>query len=69
MDKMTTTKFPLGAILMELAHQLSNRRAVLRAQWLPRLQNEEADALTNSDFEQLERTPASCLVRVALKAG
>ena len=35
---------------MELAHQLHLRRAVLRAQWVPRLQNEEADALTNSDF-------------------
>ena len=35
---------------MELAHQMRRRRLVLRARWLPRLQNEEADALTNFDY-------------------
>ena len=35
---------------MEVACQLGLRNATLRANWLPRLQNEEADALTNSDF-------------------
>ena len=45
-----TTKYPLVVVLMELAHQMRRRRLVLRARWLPRLQNEEADALTNSDF-------------------
>ena len=30
------------------------RNAVLRANWLPRLQNEEADALTNSDFRHFD---------------
>ena len=62
MDKLMTTKFPLGAILMELAHQLSRRRAVLRARWLPRLQNEEADSLTNGDFRHFNpenRIPVS----------
>ena len=49
-DKLLTTKFPLGVILMEVAHQLHLRRAVLRANWVPRLQNEEADALTNGDY-------------------
>ena len=39
---------------MELAHQLADRKAVLRAQWLPRLQNEEADALTNCDFRHFD---------------
>ena len=47
---MMTTKFRLGVILMELACQLGVRRACLHARWLPRLQNEEADALTNGDF-------------------
>ena len=37
-------------ILVELCHQPARRRAALRAQWVPRLVNEEADALTNSDF-------------------
>ena len=50
MDGLLTTKFPLGVVLMELAHQMRKRNAVLRASWLPRLQNEEADALTNADF-------------------
>ena len=47
MDKLLTTKYPSGVVLMELATQLSRRRATLRANWIPRLQNEEADALTN----------------------
>ena len=35
---------------MELACELGIRRACLHARWIPRLQNEEADALTNGDF-------------------
>ena len=50
MDKLLTTKYPLGVVLMELSTQLGRRGASLRADWIPRLQNEEADALTNSDF-------------------
>ena len=50
---------------MELAHQLSIRRAVLRAQWIPRLQNEEADALTNCDYRHFN--PAN-RIPVALDA-
>lgn len=45
-----TTKFPLSAFLMELATQLQSRGADLQLHWLPRLQNIEADALTNSIF-------------------
>ena len=54
MDKLLTTKYPLGVILMELAVQLGRRRATLRADWIPRLQNEEADALTNWDFHHFD---------------
>ena len=50
LDKLLTTKYPLGVVLMELACQSSRKRASLRARWIPRLQNEEADALTNSEF-------------------
>ena len=50
LDRMLTTKYPLGVVLMELAHQLRRRHLMLRAHWLPRLENEEADALTNMDF-------------------
>ena len=50
LDGLLTTKFPLGVVLMELSHQMRRRNAVLQASWIPRLQNEEADALTNADF-------------------
>ena len=50
LDRMLTTKYPLAIILMEMAHQMRRRRMVMRANWLPRDQNEEADALTNFDF-------------------
>ena len=54
LDKLLTTKYPLGVVLMELACQASLRGAVLRARWLPRLRNQEADALTNSEFGHFE---------------
>ena len=53
-DKLLTTKYPLGMVLMELAAQLGRRAATLRADWIPRLQNEEADALTNWDFRHFD---------------
>ena len=55
MDRLMTTKYPLGLILIELSHQLSQRRAALRAKWVPRLENEEADALTNADFRHVSK--------------
>lgn len=54
LDRMLTTKYPLGVILMELGHQIRKRRLVMRTKWLPRDQNEEADALTNFDYRFLE---------------
>jgi len=46
-ESLLTTKFPLCAVLMELSAQLARagRRMVLR--WYPRLQNTEADDLSN----------------------
>ena len=37
-----------------MAHQMRRRRLVLRAHWLPRDQNEEADALTNFDYRHFD---------------
>ena len=54
LDRMMTTKYPLGLILMEIAAQMRTRRLILRARWLPRLENEEADALTNLDFRHFD---------------
>ena len=39
---------------MELAAQTRLRGMVLRARWLPRLQNEEADALSNFEFDAFD---------------
>ena len=39
---------------MELACQAGRKRASMRARWIPRLQNEEADALTNSEFHHFK---------------
>ena len=58
-DRLMTTKYPLGVILVELCHQLSLRHAALRAHWVPRDQNVEADSLTNSDFRHLSASKAS----------
>ena len=49
--RMMTTKFPLCAVLMEMTEQLSARDSWLGLSWVPRQQNEEADALTNACFE------------------
>ena len=62
LDKLMTTKYPLGVIFMELSCQLGLRRACRHARWIPRLQNEESDALTNGDFQLFDpklRIPVS----------
>ena len=48
--KLLTTKFPLAAVLMQLATMLSSRGLWLDLEWVCREDNVEADALTNSDF-------------------
>ena len=50
LTKLMSTKWPLTAIIMELSEQLCQRRMMLGVEWIPRDQNEEADALTNDDF-------------------
>ena len=55
LDRLLTTKYPLGVVLMELAHQMRRRRVVLRANWVPRDQNQEADDLTNLEFRHFDR--------------
>ena len=54
LDKLLTTKYPLAVVLMELSCQLGMRGASMRARWIPRLQNEEADALTNGDYRHFD---------------
>ena len=54
LDRLITTKYPLALILIELAWQSAKRRVALRAEWVPRLQNEEADDLTNGKFDKFD---------------
>ena len=52
--RLLTTKFPLAAFLIELAMQLQCVGADLELYWLPRLQSQEADALTNDDLTRFD---------------
>lgn len=54
LDRLLTTKYPLGVVLMEVAHQCRRRNVVLRANWVPRLENQEADDLTNLEFKSFD---------------
>ena len=51
MRKFMSTKWPLSGLLCELSEQLRLRNIELHLDWLPRLKNCEADAITNQDFE------------------
>ena len=44
-------KYPLSIVVMELAAQMKKFEMELNLGWVPRGQNVEADALTNSEFE------------------
>ena len=50
LDKHMTSKFPAVVVLMEIAAEEEAQDLVLDLHWVPRNQNEEADALTNHDF-------------------
>ena len=54
LDRLLTTKYPLGVVLMEVAHQCRRKGLVLRANWVPRLENQEADDLTNLEFKSFD---------------
>ena len=49
-SKLMTTAFPSAAVLVQLTCMLSFRNLWLDLTWIPRLQNVEADALTNGDY-------------------
>ena len=54
LDRLITTKYPLGVVLMEVAHQCHKKGLSLRADWVPRLENQEADDLTNLEFKSFD---------------
>ena len=47
-DGGLTTTHPLGVVRRELTHQMRIRGLGLRAYWLPRMENEDADALSHA---------------------
>jgi len=51
LTKLMTSKFPLVVILTEMASQLKEKNMDLNLEWVPRGQNEAADALTNGNFQ------------------
>ena len=53
-SRLMTSKFPSVVILTELAAQLKQRKLDLSLGWVPRDQNEEADALTNQDYSAFD---------------
>jgi hypothetical protein len=53
-SKLMTTKFPLLAMVAELATIMEDRCLVMDLNWAPRDQNEEADALSNFDFGRFD---------------
>jgi hypothetical protein len=56
-SKQMTTKFPVTLLLMEMTEWLRELDLVLNLQWVPREQNNEADALSNMDTKRLRRKP------------
>ena len=50
-SKLLTTKWPLAAVLVELARQCDALSLDLEVRWRPRDTNREADALSNFVFD------------------
>jgi len=53
LSRLLTTKWPLVAFLSEISAQLESKNILFEMCWVPREQNQEADAITNSDTEWL----------------
>ena len=49
LNKLLTTKFPLCAVIMELAVRMEEAKARVDVHWTPRDRNAEADRLANGD--------------------
>ena len=54
--KFASSKFPLSILVMELACQLDRLDMELELGWVPRLQNTEADDLTNGRYDEFDPT-------------
>ena len=54
LSRLMSSKFPLVVILTELAAQMRAKSLELDLEWIPRNQNEHADALTNGRTEAFD---------------
>ena len=52
LSKLTTTKFPLCAIMMQLASTVAKQGRLLKLNWAPREQNAEAEELSNGKWHR-----------------
>jgi hypothetical protein len=52
--KLSSTKWPIVALMIELSEQLRKRKALLDLVWVPRDDNTEADELTNLDYHSFD---------------
>ena len=56
LNRLMTTKFPLLAFVCELSALMEERSCLVDLSWVPRDQNEEADAITNGDVRDFCRS-------------
>ena len=49
-----STKWPLFGVLMQMVSELAKNNKLLRLAWRPREQNQEADDLTNLQFDKFD---------------
>ena len=56
LNRLMTTKFPLCAVVMELAAQMEKTNSRISLDWAPRELNKEADDLSNEIFDAFSTT-------------
>jgi hypothetical protein len=56
LNRLMTTKCPLLAFVCELSALMEERSCLVDLSWVPRDQNEEADAITNGDVRDFCRS-------------
>ena len=66
MRKGMSTKFPLTLLLMEASSMMREKNFVATLDWISRNENQEADALTNQEFEGFD---PSLRVEVDMRKG
>ena len=53
-EKRSSTKWPLGMIMMQFSHSMRKKNLLIKLRWKPREFNQPADDLTNSKFDSFD---------------